>query len=157
MNEEILVLEIDDHSYGLGVKHVREVLRAVALSPVPDVHDFAEGVLNLRGRSVAVINVRRRFGFPDRPINPSDYLIVMQMGERLSAMRVDRAVDLMPIDDGLLEPVDGNITSQPAVRGIVKFGSRVVYLLDPEQLLSEPEHARLDQFNAVDGSRESGS
>ena len=155
MNEEVLLLEIDDHCYGVRVAHVREVLRAVALSPVPSADDLAEGVLNLRGRSVPVINMRRRFGLIDRVMEPSDYLIVLRIGPQLSAIRVDRAIGLMPIDSALIEPVDTNITSHRAVVGIIKVDARVVFLIDPQKLLTGPESKLLGQLDAANGPKES--
>jgi chemotaxis signal transduction protein len=157
MIEEVLILEIDDHCYGLSVKHVREVIRAVALTPTPNVDDRLEGILNLRGQSVPVINVRRHFGFPNRDIVPADYLIVIQLDQQLSAIRVDRAVELRPIDTALIEPVDAGITSQQAVVGIVKFDERVVFLLDVENLVSGSESRRLSQAIVNDDSTETRS
>jgi chemotaxis signal transduction protein len=157
MNDEVLVLEIDDHCYGLRVKHVREVIRAVALTPASNADDRLEGILNLRGQSVPVINVRRQFGFPDRDILPTDYLIVMQLDQRLTAIRVDRAVELRPIDTASIEAADSSLTSQRAVVGIVKFDERVVFLLDLESLLSESENRRLDLANVDHDSTESRS
>lgn len=154
MTEEVLVLEIDDHCYGLSVKHVREVIRAVALTPSPNADDHLEGILNLRGQSVPVINVRRQFGFPDRDIVPADYLIVMQLKEQLSAIRVDRAVELRPIETALIEPVDSGITPERAVVGIVKFDERLVFLLDVDNLVSESESRRLNQADVNDDSTE---
>ena len=157
MNDEILLLEIDDHCYGLKVEHVREVIRAVALTPAPNTDDRLEGILNLRGQSVPVINVRRQFGFPDRDIVPTDYLIVMQLDQRLTAIRVDRAIELRPIDTAWIEPVDSSITSQRTVAGIVKFDERIVFLLDVESLLSESESRQLDLAKVDPDSTESRS
>ncbi len=157
MIEEVLVLEIDDHCYGLNVKHVREVIRAVALTPAPNADVRLEGILNLRGQSVPVINVRRQFGFPDRDIAPADYLIVMQLDQRLSAIRVDRAVELRPIDTALIEPVDSSITSQRGVVGIVKFDERVVFLLDVDNLVFESESRQRDLAKVNHDSTETQS
>src|SRR5262249_2567798 len=81
--------------YGLPATEVRELVRAVAIVPLPMAPPGVEGVVNLRGRVVPVIDLRARLGLASRPVAPSDHMIVVSLGERLAALRVDRALDLV--------------------------------------------------------------
>src|SRR5437588_10594891 len=95
---EILVFEVDGRRYGLPASEVQELLRAVAIVPLPLAGPAVEGVVNLRGRVVPVFDLRVRLGLPARAVAPSDHLIVAQSGGRLVALRVDRALDLVQLD-----------------------------------------------------------
>jgi purine-binding chemotaxis protein CheW len=95
---EILVFEIAGRRYGLPATEVRELVRAVAIVPLPMAPPGVEGVVNLRGRVVPVIDLRARLGLASRPVAPSDHMIVVSLGQRLAALRVDRALDLVRLD-----------------------------------------------------------
>jgi purine-binding chemotaxis protein CheW len=106
---EILVFELDGRRYGLPASEVRELLRAVSIDPLPLSGPAIEGVVNLRGRVIPVLNLRARLGLPARAVVPSDHMIVAQSGGRLLALRVDRALDLVQLDDeaALAEGTEG--------------------------------------------------
>lgn len=95
---EVLVFEMGGQRYGLPAGDVRELLRAVALTPVPGAPATVEGAINLRGNAVPVLDLRPRFRLPPKPLEPSDHLIVARTGQTLAALRVDRALDLVRID-----------------------------------------------------------
>jgi purine-binding chemotaxis protein CheW len=112
---EVLVFEVEGQRHGLPAPDVREIVRAVALMPLPGAAAF-EGAINLRGRVVPVLDLRRRLGLPVRPIEPGDHLIIAcpaggarpgepQGGDRLVALRVDRAVELLHVDAADLDEV----------------------------------------------------
>src|SRR5438270_7042780 len=94
---EALVFEVEGQRYGLAAGAVRELLRMVAVVPLPGAPAVIEGVVNLRGAVVPVLDLRRRFGLPARAATPTDHLIVADAGGRAVALRVDRAVELVPL------------------------------------------------------------
>jgi purine-binding chemotaxis protein CheW len=100
--EEILVFEVAGRRFGLPATEVRELLRAVSIVPLPLplAGPAIEGVVNLRGRIVPVLDLRARLGLPIRAVVPSDQMIVAQSEGRLVALRVDRALDLVRLDAG---------------------------------------------------------
>jgi len=134
MIEELLIFEIEGRNYGLQVDCVREVLRSVALSPAPSTDDRVEGVMNLRGRSVVVIDIRHHFDLAPRRMMPTDFLIVIEVDSHLIAIRVDRA-ELKSTGGLSLEPTDPAVHSSKSVTGVVNLDAQVAYLLDPRKLL----------------------
>src|SRR5438132_11351064 len=91
---EVLIFEMDGERHGLPVADVQELLPALTIMPVPGAPPNIEGVINLRGVVVPVVDVRRRFGLPARPLAPSDHFIVIKASDRLMALHVDRALEL---------------------------------------------------------------
>jgi purine-binding chemotaxis protein CheW len=95
---EILIFEVGGRRYGLPASDVRELVRAVAIVPLPLAGPGVEGVVNLRGQVIPVIDLRARLGLPARAVAPSDHMIVAESEGRLVALRVDRALDLVRLD-----------------------------------------------------------
>ena len=91
---ETLVFEVGGRRYGLAAFEVVELVRVVAVVRLPKAPEWIEGVVNLRGRVVPVIDLRARLGLPARAIELSDHLIVAQGRDFPIALRVDRALDL---------------------------------------------------------------
>jgi purine-binding chemotaxis protein CheW len=94
---DILLFALGSQRYALWADDVRELLRAVAIQPLPRAPRMVEGIVNLRGRIVPVLDLRARFSLPRKELEPSDHLIVAAVGSRLVAIRADRALDLIPV------------------------------------------------------------
>ena len=73
---EILAFEVEGERYGLPMENVREVTRAVSPTPLPGGPDLVEGLVNVRGTMNVLLDVRRRFGHPGRPIHPDDHFVL---------------------------------------------------------------------------------
>jgi purine-binding chemotaxis protein CheW len=95
---EVLVFEMAGQRYGLPAADVRELLRAVALTPIPGAPAGVEGAINLRGSIVPVYDLRQYFRLPAKPLELSDHLVVARLGQRPVALRVDQALDLLQIE-----------------------------------------------------------
>src|ERR1700720_4210722 len=100
---EVLVFEVGGQRYGLPSPDVREIVRAVTLTPLPRTPAIVEGVINLRGTVVPVLDIRARFRLPARAVEHTDHLIVAWAGQRLVALRVDRALELILPEAGAVE------------------------------------------------------
>ncbi|WP_197443597.1 chemotaxis protein CheW [Maioricimonas rarisocia] len=141
MTEELLVFRLDDRCCGLRIAHVREVLRAVAISPLPGEHPELEGLVNVRGEAVPVLDLRTRFGLPRRPIALTDCLIVLSQPGRLAAVRADAGVDLHRVESADIGPVDPSIRQFSGVCEAARIDEQVVFVLDVDHLLEGIESA----------------
>ena len=104
---KVLIFEIGGQRYGLPAADVRELVRAVAILPLPLESAFIEGVFDLRGTIVPVVDLRARLRLPFKAVEPSDHLIIIEAGAggRPLALRVDRALDLVVRDPATSEQV----------------------------------------------------
>lgn len=92
--EQIVLFEIDQQLYGLPFSCVREVLRAFSFSPLPNAPPIVEGLLNVRGELMPLLNLRKRLGFPEKPLSLTDHFLIARDQNRWVALRVDRVVKL---------------------------------------------------------------
>jgi len=136
---EILVFEIEGQLFGLSSICVREVLRAVALSPIPNSPPTIEGLLNMRGELVAVLDLRCMLQFPTRLMEPEDNLIVFWVEDLVIAIRVDSARDLVALEikpSTNPEP-EANREVHSVIDYVAKSQDGVVHVINPERLLRE--------------------
>jgi purine-binding chemotaxis protein CheW len=140
---EVLIFELGGQRFGLPVADVQELLRAVTIVPLPKAPAVVEGVINLRGRIVPVLDVRQRFRLPPRALDPGDHLIVARTGERLVALRVDRALDLVALAPDAVEEAKGAVPGVEYVAWVAKLPNNLVLIHDLRTFLSRAESAAL--------------
>jgi purine-binding chemotaxis protein CheW len=141
---EILVFEVGGRRYGLPASEVRELLRAVTILPLPQTPADVEGVINLRGTVVPVLDLRARLGLPAKPIEPSDHLVVLRGDQWLVALRIDHALELATLEVAAPPPGRGENAPARDDRGAVaKQSDRLIPLLDVRALVTPAHEAEL--------------
>ena len=141
---EVLVFELGGQRYGLPTLDVSELVRAVAITRLPDAPAFIEGVVNVRGRILPVLDIRARFHLPAKPLDPSDHFIVASAGARGVILRVDRAIHLALVDDSSVQAAQALGSSATYVAGVAKLDGGLVLIHDLATFLSAAESASLD-------------
>jgi purine-binding chemotaxis protein CheW len=135
---EILVFTLGTARYALWSTDVRELLRAVAIVALPGAPRIVEGIINLRGRIVPVLDLRARFRLPRKELEPSDHLIVVAVDQRLVAVRADHALSLVEIE------ISGDLEAAPYVAGVARMPDGLVLIHDLRTFLSAGETTELD-------------
>jgi purine-binding chemotaxis protein CheW len=146
----IVGFKVGRETYGVPIASLHEIVRVPEITAVPDAPDYIEGVINLRGKIVSVIDLRKRFGEPATAPNRRNRILVVEHGGRLSGLIVDAASEVLKIPAADIEPApaslqDGGLN---CVTGLGKYRERLIVLLDISRLLensaarktaSEPE------------------
>jgi purine-binding chemotaxis protein CheW len=148
---EVLLFTLEDQRYALPSSDVQELVRAARLTPLPRAPDVVEGLLNLRGALLPVLDLRRRFRLPPRPLAPSDHFIVARAGERRVVLRVDRAEGLLALEPGVLDSTPSALPGVGYVAGALKLPEGLVLVHDLRTFLSEAEALALDTALAARG------
>jgi len=136
MGIEILVFEVEGQHFGVRSADVVQVLRAASLSPLPQAPESIEGVLNLRGCLVPVLDTRKLLGLPANPMRHTDHLIVVVAGGQVLTLRADRATNLVRVES------DQTAAAQTGahvhvIDFIAKTSAGLVHVLDLQRLLSD--------------------
>jgi purine-binding chemotaxis protein CheW len=142
---EVLLFTLEGHRYALPTEDVRELVRAVRLTPLPRAPAVVEGLLDLRGELLPVLDMRRRFRLPARPLATTDHLVVAQAGPRRVALRVDRAEGLLALEPGQLDESPRELPGVGYVAGALKLPDGLVLLHDLRTFLSEAEGLALEE------------
>src|ERR1051325_3715596 len=140
----LLTFEVAAKRLALSSECVHEVVRAVAIAALPKAPPVVEGVINLRGTLVPVLDLRQRFTLPSAQLAPEQHLIIAQAGTRLVALRVDRALHLVVVDVDAIESAARIAPGTEYVAGIAKLADGLLVIHDLERFLSLDEGARVD-------------
>lgn len=141
----VVVFEVGAVRYGLPVSQVREIVRAVTIVPLPKAPPIVEGVIDVRGTLVPVLDVRSRFQLPFKALSPADHLVLAWAGPRLVALRVDRTIDLTPVEATHIEETTTVVRDVEYVAGVAKLPDGLVLIHDLRSFLDEAEATRLDR------------
>lgn len=145
---QVACFRVADRDCAVDVLRISEVLRPVPVTPLPSAPAFVEGIIELRGRFLPVIDLRKRFGAAgERP--PGKY-VVAPMGATSVALVVDEVmgVERIPSDQIQEPPALASGRVAPAfVAGIVKWNDRVYMLLDIDTVLSAAERDALEKVH----------
>jgi purine-binding chemotaxis protein CheW len=150
----VLVFEVSGQRYALPSSDVWEVLRAAAVVPLPRAPAVVEGVINLRGRLVPVLDLRTRFRLAAKPVEPTDHFVVAQAGDRAVALRVDRATDLAPLGEADVEDAKGVVPGAEYVAWVARHPDGLVLIHDLRTFLSRAESAALAEALPAGGTPE---
>jgi purine-binding chemotaxis protein CheW len=140
---EIAVFELEDQRFGLPASQVKEVARVVASTPLPRAPAVVEGIVNLRGDLVPVLDLRRRFGLQLKEPALTDHLIFAWNGERIVALRVDRVADIFSVDSAAIERLEPVVPGVVQISGVAKLPGGLVLLHDLPTFLSSEESEEL--------------
>jgi purine-binding chemotaxis protein CheW len=138
-SQEILIFEVEGRRYGLPSAAVKEIVPMVSVVPLPEAQAKVEGVINVRGNVVPVLNARSCFGLPARAPLLTDHLIVALAGDRLVALRVDRALDLVRVDGANIEESRSLFSGAQNGARVAKLPNDLVLVHDLATFLAKGE------------------
>lgn len=142
---DTLVFQLAGQRFGIAAHDVVELLPAVSVTPLPRAPEIVEGVINVRGLVVPVLDIRSRFGLPGRPVRHTDHYVVAKAGKRVVAVRADRAVDLLQVPPEALVDATEAVPASPYIKGVAKLPDGMVLLHDLHAFLTSAEEASLDR------------
>ena len=139
MNPELHIVgfKVGRETYGVPIASLHEIVRVPEITAVPDAPDYIEGVINLRGKIVSVIDLRKRFGEPETAPDRRNRILVVEHSGRLSGLIVDAASEVIKIPEADVEPSPASIQEGGinCVTGLGKYHGRLIMLLDMDRLL----------------------
>src|SRR5262249_37195624 len=135
---------------GFPLRDVSEVVRAVSLAPLPKAPPIVEGVINLRGTIIPVLDIRARFKLPSKAIAPADHLVIARAKHRLVAVRVDRALGLVRWTRSEVVHTASVAPTSAYVAGPAKLHDGIVLIHALAPFLSAAEDAALSDADPAD-------
>jgi purine-binding chemotaxis protein CheW len=115
----------------------------VAIAPLPSGPPVVEGIIDVRGRVVPVLDIRRRFRLSPKPLDPNDHFILATAGTKLVGLRVDAVTELSQARQSDIEDARGVIPYSEYVAGVAKLEGGLVLIHDLKTFLSQGEAAAL--------------
>jgi purine-binding chemotaxis protein CheW len=140
-SSQFVGFQLAGQEYAFRIEQIQEIVILTQVTKTPQVPEFVEGVSNLRGSIIPIINLRKLFGMEPRPVDAETRTIVVNVGSRTMGCTVDTVSQVMRIAAENIHPAPETITSGGAgyISGFAKVNNKLVILLEIEQLL-DPTH-----------------
>lgn len=135
---QLVVFQLSDEEYGVAIGKVQEIVNLGKITRMPKAPDFVEGIINLRGGVVPIIDIKKRFDLATKEHDEKTRIMVVLIEGQAMGMIVDSVSEVLRLPKKDIEPpppIMGDISSD-YIKGVGKVGDRIVTLLDLDKVLS---------------------
>jgi purine-binding chemotaxis protein CheW len=128
----LVTFRLDKEEYGVDIASIQEIIRASDITPVPGAPGHVRGVINLRGKIIPVVDLRKRFALPAAAGGDSQRIIVVELTPKRIGMLVDSVSQVIRIPAGVVEvmPEEATSVDENFIKGVGKLDRRLVIILD---------------------------
>jgi purine-binding chemotaxis protein CheW len=142
--KQLLVFLLDDRRYGLPLGQVQRVIRAVDAPPLPDAPAIVLGIIDLQGTILPLFNLRGRFGFLDRPVEPADHFIIARALGRTVALAVDTVSGMIDYPADRVVDSGAILDGLELIAGAIQLDEGLVLIHDLDRFLTANEQRELE-------------
>lgn len=145
-----LTFALGDEQYAIEIKHVVDIIGIQDITEIPNQPEYIMGVINLRGKIIPTMDVRKRFNKPFNDYNKRTCIIVVELNAVSVGLIVDMVLEVIAIpDEQIAEPPTFNTDfKNKFILGIGKIQNDIVIVLDSDKLLNEGE---IDEVRTITG------
>lgn len=138
---QLVTFSIGEEEFGVDILKVQEIIRTMEITKVPKAPEFVEGVINLRGNVIPIIDLRKRFGLQTRVHDKHTRIIVIEISKMVVGFVVDSVSEVLRIPSNTVEPPPPVVSGLESeyISGVGKLEDRLLILLDLDRLLSGEE------------------
>ncbi|HUI69634.1 MAG TPA: chemotaxis protein CheW [Spirochaetia bacterium] len=135
--KQLISFAVGEEVYGFELQHVKEVIRMREITWLPETPSYVQGIINLRGQVIPVIDLREKFGLPSTEATAETRVIVVEVEESVVGMVVDSADEVVRLPESQFEPPPTVLSkeSQSYITAVGKQEDRLITLLDVKRLL----------------------
>ncbi len=142
---QLVTFRLGNEEFSLDILRVQEIIRHMELTRVPRTPDFVDGVINLRGRVIPVLDLRKRFGLASDERTNETRIIVVDVDNKTVGLKVDAVSEVLRLPADTVEPAPAIVTGAESdyIKGVGKLDGRLLILLDVEKILTKTERDAL--------------
>lgn len=147
---QVVSFRLGSEEYGVDISQVQEIIRLVEITHVPRAPRFMEGVINLRGQLIPIIDLRTRFGMPRIAATKSTRIVVTEIGTKRVGIVVDSVSEVLNIPIEQVEDAPEMVAGVGTeyIQGVGKMNDRLIIMLDLTMVISSEEKQQLETVEA---------
>ncbi|MCG6551665.1 MAG: chemotaxis protein CheW [Candidatus Magnetominusculus sp. LBB02] len=134
---QLVAFTLGTEDYAVNILKVQEINRMTEITMVPNAQPYVEGVINLRGKVIQVMSLRKKFGIEEKPSDESSRIMIVDLQGVLIGLIVDAVSEVLRVPLDLVEPAPpmGTIINSEFIYGVAKINDRLIILLDIDKML----------------------
>jgi purine-binding chemotaxis protein CheW len=146
---QLVSFNLDQEEYGVEVLKVREIIRMPSITHMPNTPHYIDGIINLRGKVIPIISMRKKFGLMVAEYNSHTRIIIMDISGELMGFIVDAVSEVIRISGSEIQPspsVAATGIDQDCIAGVINLSERLLVLLDLDRMFSHEEKEFLESI-----------
>ncbi len=145
-DEQVVVFDVANEFYAVNIARVHEIIRLQQITVIPGAPEFVEGVINLRGKVIPVLDLRKRFHLNVSEHTRSSRIVVVELSNQTIGLIVDGVSEVLRIPADQVDPPSPLVAGIDSryLRGIAKLENRLIVLLDIDKVLSILEQQQIE-------------
>ena len=134
---QVVGFKLADEEFVIDILKVQEIIKMIDITPLPNAPHYVNGVINLRGKVIPVISLRKRFGFEEKEDSNLTRIMVVEIDKKLVGFIVDRVTEVLRIPASSIEPPPPLVSKigSEYLKGVGKIGDRLLIILEVEKIL----------------------
>ncbi len=141
-DQQFVVFKLHTEEYGIDIKNVQEIVHMQEITKVPQSAEFVEGIINLRGRIIPVVDLKKRFYGVKTETGDNTRIIVIDLGNQVLGIIADEVSEVLRLNEAMIDPPPAIILQLSAENGVIGVGKledRLLILLDLTKAFSLEE------------------
>ncbi|MDD3846008.1 MAG: chemotaxis protein CheW [Syntrophorhabdaceae bacterium] len=153
MNEgailQLVTFKLGTEEFGVDILKVQEINKMMNITKIPNAPVFIEGVINLRGKIIPIVDLRKRLGFREKPYDKSTRIIVVELEGLVLGFIVDSVSEVLRIPGNTIEPPPSMVAGIESeyIEGVGKLDDRLLILLELKKVFSSPERKDIENID----------
>lgn len=151
---QLVTFRLENEEFGVNILRVQEIMRMMNITRIPNAPHFVEGVINLRGKIIPIVDLRKRLGFKNKDWDAKTRIIVVELDGLTIGFIVDSVSEVLRIPENTIEPPPSFVSGIESeyIEGVGKIGERLLLMLELRKVLTEKEKKNIGKIEvAPDG------
>ena len=150
-NQQMVSFKLGNEEFGVNIIKVQEIMRLQEITRVPQTPDFMEGVINLRGNVIPIIDLRKKFGMEVKDADNFSRIVVVNVEDKVIGVIVDAVEQVLRLSNTQIEPPPsvGLDAMKEYLMGVGKLKNSLLILLNLDKILTVSEQLELDDFDQL--------
>ena len=145
---QLVTFKLENEEFGVDILKVQEINKMMNITKIPNAPTFIEGVINLRGKIIPIIDLRKRLGFHNRVYDKSTRIIVVELDGLVLGFIVDSVSEVLRILGNTIEPPPSIVAGIESdyIEGVGKLNDRLLILLELKKIFASPERKEIENI-----------
>lgn len=142
---QFVIFSLENEEFGVAIDQLKEIMKPPKIVSIPNTPAYIDGIINLRDEVYPIFNLRKKFGFPEKPSNDDTKIIIVTVGNTRVGFVVDEVSEILRLEQNAIEKAPKLVSgvNRRYISGVGKVAERMIIILDLELILNDEEKEQI--------------